>query len=318
MVAGIGYAYLSHRVNVMSHFRALLIALVLVVLSAPVILRGVPAASADSDNFHGNGNGHAKQALQVRSTSYFDTKQRVEDDRANNQASRYSTRTTSNLVNHGGPVMSGNAVNVYLIYWAWGNTTAEQTSQAYVNGFFNAANGKAWLASTTQYSNASNAYVLHSVSDSSAIPAHPTQQDTANEAAKYAANLGPNNLYIVLTPHGHSESGFATQWCGYHSYATYSNGTWFAFASVPYQPDAGNSCGGLTYGDINSGYSIVGGHELAEAITDVQLNAWYDRFGAENGDKCAWVNIISNPAAGNYKTQPLWSNAKSGCVQTYP
>jgi hypothetical protein len=30
-------------------------------------------------------------------------------------------------------------------------------------------------------------------------------------------------------------------------------------------------------------------HELEEAATDPQLNAWYDRRGYENADKCAWT-----------------------------
>jgi len=30
-------------------------------------------------------------------------------------------------------------------------------------------------------------------------------------------------------------------------------------------------------------------HELEEATTDPDLNAWYDSSGAENGDKCAWT-----------------------------
>ena len=30
-------------------------------------------------------------------------------------------------------------------------------------------------------------------------------------------------------------------------------------------------------------------HELEEATTDPDLNAWYDGGGAENADKCAWT-----------------------------
>jgi hypothetical protein len=30
-------------------------------------------------------------------------------------------------------------------------------------------------------------------------------------------------------------------------------------------------------------------HELEEATTDPDLNAWYDSNGAENADKCAWT-----------------------------
>ena len=33
--------------------------------------------------------------------------------------------------------------------------------------------------------------------------------------------------------------------------------------------------------------SIVA-HELVEAATDPDLNAWYDSRGYENADKCAW------------------------------
>ena len=30
-------------------------------------------------------------------------------------------------------------------------------------------------------------------------------------------------------------------------------------------------------------------HELEEAATDPDLNAWYDNRGYENADKCAWT-----------------------------
>jgi len=30
-------------------------------------------------------------------------------------------------------------------------------------------------------------------------------------------------------------------------------------------------------------------HEMEEALTDPDLNAWYDSGGAENADKCAWT-----------------------------
>ena len=66
------------------------------------------------------------------------------------------------------------------------------------------------------------------------------------------------------------------------------------------------------------GVSIVFGHEQGETETDPQPNSgWLDSSGAENGDKCAWTNLINNPNAGGYPTQPLWSNATLSCVQTY-
>ena len=61
------------------------------------------------------------------------------------------------------------------------------------------------------------------------------------------------------------------------------------------------------------GVSIVQGHELAEAITDPLLNAWYGSSGSEIGDRCAWVNLQDiTTSGGSFAVQPLWSNAASG------
>ncbi len=70
-------------------------------------------------------------------------------------------------------------------------------------------------------------------------------------------------------------------------------------------------------------------HEHNEAITDPQLNAWYDSSGAENGDKCAWTfGTVSGPDGAEYNQtinghhywlQQEWSNSNptNACVQTY-
>ena len=64
-------------------------------------------------------------------------------------------------------------------------------------------------------------------------------------------------------------------------------------------------------------------HEHSEAITDGLGNAWYDRAGYENGDKCAWNFGARRPGNYNqtinghhYYLQQEWSNARSGCVLT--
>ena len=60
--------------------------------------------------------------------------------------------------------------------------------------------------------------------------------------------------------------------------------------------------------------SIVS-HELEEAVTDPDLNAWYDRRGQEADDKCAW-----SPApflgTGGFGYQYEWSNLTGSCVKT--
>ena len=76
------------------------------------------------------------------------------------------------------------------------------------------------------------------------------------------------------------------------------------------------------------GFSIVGGHEYAETITDPYPDTgWLDRFAAENGDKCAWISSGQGAAAdislggASYAVQSLWSNAfnnrSGGCVNSY-
>jgi hypothetical protein len=70
-------------------------------------------------------------------------------------------------------------------------------------------------------------------------------------------------------------------------------------------------------------------HELEEAVTDPDLNAWYDRRGQENADKCAWTfgtqYTTGNGAKANvhlstrdYLIQQNWVNANGGyCAMSY-
>jgi hypothetical protein len=73
-------------------------------------------------------------------------------------------------------------------------------------------------------------------------------------------------------------------------------------------------------------------HELQEAVTDPDLNAWYDRRGQENADKCAWTfgtestapngskyNVTFPNASGrSFLIQQNWVNAGGGyCAMSY-
>jgi hypothetical protein len=71
-------------------------------------------------------------------------------------------------------------------------------------------------------------------------------------------------------------------------------------------------------------------HELEEAATDPDLNAWYDRRGMENADKCAWTfgatHTVTNGAQANmtfggrdWLIQQNWVNGSGGyCAVGYP
>jgi len=60
-------------------------------------------------------------------------------------------------------------------------------------------------------------------------------------------------------------------------------------------------------------------HELEEANTDPELNAWYDASGAENADKCAWTfgqNLtVSNGAYSNMSLPAISQTSRNYLIQ---
>jgi len=135
--------------------------------------------------------------------------------------------------------------------------------------------------------------------------------------------------YVIATATGHNSRGFGSQYCAYHSATSSSVGN-VAYTNLPYITDAGGNCGANFNGlGPDAGITIVGGHEMAETMTDQFPNGgWLDSGGAENGDKCAWISSGQGAAAditlstGTFPVQSLWSNAfnsgSGGCVLSYP
>jgi hypothetical protein len=165
----------------------------------------------------------------------------------------------------------------------------------------------------------------------------------AMEATRAAAHFGynPNATYIVLTPPRTIGTGQPV-YCGYHTQTTSIDGVGNPFrlqySFIPYLnmnwPGLGAAgCGmhnvnatSTAFGNgVFDGYSIVTGHEYAEAVTDPDnffsdQDGWNDVSGSENADKCAWTND-QNIVLGShaFAVQPLWSNeafdaGKDGCA----
>ncbi|PYT19407.1 MAG: hypothetical protein DMG59_00390, partial [Acidobacteria bacterium] len=77
------------------------------------------------------------------------------------------------------------------------------------------------------------------------------------------------------------------------------------------------------------GMASIIAHELEEATTDPDLNAWYDVRGYENADKCAWTfgttYATANGSTANmhlgtrdFLIQRNWVNAAGGyCAKSY-
>jgi len=219
-----------------------------------------------------------------------------------------------NLINHGGPVQ--NAPKVYIDFWGW--TSDPSGEKTYLKNFLSSIGGTSWLSTVNQYGGGSAGNLLAgSWSHTATVPLHPTDTQIQAQAVKtanhFAAGNSVNVQIVVATPTGHSTSGFGTQWCAYHGAVSADPN--ITYTNLPYQTDAGSACGEDSVSKALDGVSIVEGHELAEAITDPLLNAWYDSSGQEIGDKCAWINLHDiSTSGGSFAVQPLWSNSAGGCV----
>jgi hypothetical protein len=277
-------------------------------------------------------------------------------------ADRYNGRKAapkariSNLVYLGGAVETIPAIYIdwWGPQWASGFSTGGYTSaqaQTYMQDFYTNIGGTSWENIVTQYCQgvavgmvncgSSGTHIQNLTgqlkgiwNDTTTVPTSPSQTDINNAALRASRHFGysANATYFVFTPTGHSQSGFAGvggSWCAYHSAVGSTSGN-VAYAYMPYLPDAGASCGmnsvNLSDNSYGNGYfddfSVVGGHEYAEAETDpfTQGYAWLDRGGNEIGDKCAWSFLSTDITLSNglfYAVQPLWSNASSRCVTTF-
>jgi serine protease len=265
--------------------------------------------------------------------------------------------SANDLTYHGGTGGIGveTAPKVYLVLWGsqW-NGNDPSGEAAVLENFYKGAGGSAWLNSVTQYcqgvssgavfcngagvaaGNQTGIFVAVWADNASAAPSHPRQSQLAAEAVKAAQHFGnatsaknASVQYVIATATGNSSNGFKTQYCAYHSSTSSTVGN-VAYTNLPYITDAGASCG-ANFNRLGSkaGITIVGGHEMAETITDQFPNSgWLDSSGAENGDKCAWISSGQGASAntklstGTFPVQSLWSNAFNsgggGCVLTYP
>jgi len=170
----------------------------------------------------------------------------------------------------------------------------------------------------------------------------------ATEAMRASAhfNYDPQATYIVLTPPTTIATGQPV-YCGYHTQTTSIDGLGnpyrIQYAYIPFLnadwPVLGNGGCGMNSVNVVSdsfghgvfdGYSIVVGHEYAEAVTDPDnftsvQDGWNDVQTSETGDKCAWTGLanVSMNNKTKFAVQPLWSNkafdaSGQGCVRSAP
>jgi outer membrane protein assembly factor BamB len=258
---------------------------------------------------------------------------------------------------HGGPVMRSISTT-YAIFWeppTLQDGTRTHVSQHYNNlilRYFNDVGGTDLYDNNTQYYDRSghiinnsafgaawfdtSPYPTSSCSDSAAYHGCLVDTQIQAEIAKAMAingwSAGLTHTFFVFTAWGEgscfdssSTSCAFTDYCAYHSDFN-TSGQVVIYANIAYTGTNLSACGVLTSpnDDFAADSTInVSSHEQMEAVTDPQLNAWYDANYYEVGDKCAWnfatPHLDGGLANANwsrhyYIVQQEWSNVFHSCV----
>lgn len=241
----------------------------------------------------------------------------------------------------GGPVMNTGAALYFIWYGNWNGSPVPNV----LNNFANGVGGSNWYHINTTYSdNSGNAVndsvtLLGSTSDNYSQGKTLSDNGVFNVVSKAITGgslpLDPNGVYVVFSSADVAESsGFCTNYCGWHTSASLS-GVDIKFAFVGSTDRCPSACStgatppnGSVAGDA---MASVLGHELAETVTDPDLNAWFTlSSGEETGDLCAWnfgatstessggVYNLTLPT-GKFLIQQIWLNAQGGrCALSYP
>jgi hypothetical protein len=234
--------------------------------------------------------------------------------------------SAQNLTNHGGPVI--HSARVVSIFWgpSWGTGGADNATANHITAFFNQFGGNSHYAVITQYFDSAGS--IHSTSlgntawfDTSTPPTNVTDAAIQGEVLKYLSQSGSSfdasTIYEVFLPRtSYSSDGSSTScggprlaYCAYHGHFS-NGGRDIKYSAMPYPSCGGCQSAGFTAAQNFDHFSC---HETREAVTDADLNAWYDRRGAEADDKCAWSPAPFIDQGFGYQYE--WSNAAGGCVK---
>ena len=209
------------------------------------------------------------------------------------------TGAVSTLINHGGPVIG--TPTIYLIWYGnWNQSNGSDTpaGQQLVRDWAQGIGGTPHFAVNTTYGSP----ISGNVSFGGETTDSGTSTRLSDTAIKNIVNnaissnrlpYNANGVYFVLTSSNvTASSGFCTQYCGWHTSGNLTNGK-VRYSFVGNAKRCITSCAAQSTSPNNNpgidGAISVMTHELEEATTDPDLNAWYDSKGAENADKCAWT-----------------------------
>src|SRR6185312_10121215 len=253
--------------------------------------------------------------------------------------SRHSGGSGNGITYHGGPLL----VNGSNVYYIWYGNWSGNSATTILNDLAQGIGGSSYFNINTTYYNASNTHVKNVVNYSQSTTddySHGTSlSDSAVQAVVSSAissgrlKKDTNGVYFVLTSADVNEtSGFCTQYCGWHTHGTIA-GSDIKYAFIGNPDRCPSACAAQTISPNSNagadGMASIIFHELEEATTDPDLNAWYDSRGQENADKCAWTfgTTTTLPSGAKFNTtfgstkfliQQNWVNASGGyCAMSY-
>jgi hypothetical protein len=264
-------------------------------------------------------------------------------------------KANTGIFYHGGPVFY--QTNVVAVYWAsstiynggpGAGTTGPGSADGSLIGYFlRNLGGSPYFNINTTYFDGTSAHVQNVVNytgfwaANTSVPASGAIVSDAQIQAQLisgftsgAITFDQNTLYEVFSGPGvNLGGGFGTQYCAYHGHFSW-NGNDVKYSAMPHDYDFPTACAALT-GSPNDDFAADAevntlAHETEETTTDEDLNAWFDRRGFENADKCAWTfgttyttgnGSVANMNLGgkDFLVQRNWVNAGSGgCATQYP
>jgi len=271
------------------------------------------------------------------------------DDGTGVAAARGNSVVLGNGMNYnGGPVLKGNPVPIYIIWYGnWNGTGSNtQTTVNTIDALLAAGSlgGSGYeLINSTYGDNTGNVsgnlvlskQVFDTGSQGTRLRNNRISAAISAQLTSGALPTDPNGVYLFLTSSNVSEQGFCSSFCGFHTRQTL-NGADIKWAFIGNSDRCPSGCEIQTTGPNSPAPGIGGadgmanviGHESEEAISDPDLNAWFDAAGNENADKCNFrfgtTQTASNGArfnqtfgGHNWMIQMNWENSRGGgCDQT--
>ena len=226
---------------------------------------------------------------------------------------------TPKITNHGGPVIG--TPKIYIIWygnWNQANGSDTPAGQQIVRDWGNSIGGSPYYLLNTSYPGVSGNVTWGGETTDTGSQGTRLSDSKVFSVVKSAINTGKlpydaSGVYFVVTSSNISESsGFCSRYCGWHTAGNNTNGARIRYSFVGNANRCLSACAAQTNSPngnagVDGAISVLS-HELEEANTDPDLNAWYDSQGAENADKCAWT-------FGHFQYQTVsgaWANMHLG------